>query len=139
MLSGRSGAAAGERRNVIAAGIATFARPAEQESVPPRMIVGQARGAEGRQADVIHANNVLAHVADLNGVAAGLRAALKDGGVLVIEVPYVRDMIERCEFDTIYHEHLCYFSLAALEASLGPGCGPPLCLTCAPASPPSAA
>ena len=40
---------------------------------------------------------------------------LKPDGVAVIEVPYVKDMIDRCEFDTIYHEHLCYFSLTALE------------------------
>jgi len=71
--------------------------------------------AEGRQADVIHANNVLAHVADLNGVVRGFARLLKPGGVAVIEVPYVAEMVERCEFDTIYHEHLCYFSLTALE------------------------
>ena len=41
---------------------------------------------------------------------------LKDDGVAVIEVPYVKDMLDHCEFDTIYHEHLCYFSLTALEA-----------------------
>ncbi|MDQ3622888.1 MAG: class I SAM-dependent methyltransferase, partial [Verrucomicrobiota bacterium] len=71
--------------------------------------------AEGRRADVIHANNVLAHVADLNGFAGGLQLLLKDEGVAVIEVPYVKEMIDRCEFDTIYHEHLCYFSLTALD------------------------
>jgi len=70
---------------------------------------------EGRRADVIHANNVLAHVADLNGFVAGFAALVKERGLVVVEAPYVRDMIERCEFDTIYHEHLCYFSLAALE------------------------
>lgn len=67
------------------------------------------------QADVIHANNVLAHVADLNGVVAGLGALLKPTGVAVIEVPYVKELIDRVEFDTIYHEHLCYFSLSALD------------------------
>jgi SAM-dependent methyltransferase len=67
------------------------------------------------RADVIHANNVLAHVANLNGVVQGLRRFVKDEGVIVIEVPYVRDMIEKLEFDTVYHEHLCYFSLTALE------------------------
>jgi hypothetical protein len=51
----------------------------------------------------------------LNGFVAGIRAILADSGVAVIEVPYVREMIDRCEFDTIYHEHLCYFSLTALE------------------------
>jgi len=70
---------------------------------------------EGRRADVIHANNVLAHVADLNGFIRGLHELLRIGGVAVIEVPYVKDMIDRGEFDTIYHEHLCYFSLTALS------------------------
>lgn len=70
---------------------------------------------EGQRADVIHANNVLAHVADLNGFVGGLHMLLNDDGVAVIEVPYVKEMIEGNEFDTIYHEHLCYFSLTALE------------------------
>ena len=71
--------------------------------------------ATGQRADCIHANNVLAHVGDLNGVVRGFSELLKDDGVVVIEVPYVRDLIEHCEFDTIYHEHLCYFSLTALD------------------------
>lgn len=70
--------------------------------------------SEGIAADVIHANNVLAHVPDLNGFVSGLRAILKADGVAVIEVPYVKDLIDHVEFDTIYHEHLCYFSLTAL-------------------------
>ena len=70
--------------------------------------------AEGRRADVIHANNVLAHVADLNGFVAGMAMLLKDTGAAVIEVPYLGEMVPRLEFDTIYHEHLCYFSLTAL-------------------------
>ncbi|MCS6866256.1 MAG: class I SAM-dependent methyltransferase [Gemmataceae bacterium] len=69
---------------------------------------------EGLRADVFHAHNVLAHVPDLNGFVAGIHTLLKPTGVAVIEVPYVRDMLEQCEFDTIYHEHLCYFSLTAL-------------------------
>jgi SAM-dependent methyltransferase len=69
----------------------------------------------GQRADVIHAHNVLAHVADLNGVVEGLRLLLKEDGVAVIEVPYAKELIERVEFDTIYHEHLCYFSLTALD------------------------
>lgn len=71
--------------------------------------------SRGTAADVIHAHNVLAHVADLNGFVRGVGLALKDDGVAVIEVPYVKDMVDRCEFDTIYHEHLCYFSLTALD------------------------
>lgn len=70
---------------------------------------------EGHRADVIHANNVLAHVPDLNGMVEGMRILLSDDGVAVIEVPYVAEMIDRCEFDTIYHEHLCYFSVTALD------------------------
>jgi SAM-dependent methyltransferase len=71
--------------------------------------------AQGCRADVIHANNVLAHVADLNGVVAGIAAMLKPHGVAVIEAPYLKDLLDHTEFDTIYHEHLCYFSLTALE------------------------
>ncbi|HQT93681.1 MAG: methyltransferase [Acidobacteria bacterium 21-70-11] len=70
--------------------------------------------ADGEMADVLHANNVLAHVADLNGFVAGLELVLKARGVAVVEVPYVADLIAGTEFDTIYHEHLCYFSLTAL-------------------------
>lgn len=69
---------------------------------------------EGIFADIIHANNVLAHVAELNGVIAGLKLILKPGGRIVCESPYIRDMIDHLEFDTIYHEHLCYYSLTAL-------------------------
>lgn len=71
--------------------------------------------AEGRAADVIHANNVLAHVADTNGFVEGIGILLKDNGVAVIEVPYLKDLIDHCEFDTIYHQHLCYFSVTALD------------------------
>jgi SAM-dependent methyltransferase len=71
--------------------------------------------AEGLRADVFHAHNVLAHVPDLNGFVEGIRAVLKPDGVAVVEVPYVKDMLDGCEFDTIYHEHLCYFSLTALD------------------------
>lgn len=69
----------------------------------------------GKRADIIHANNVLAHVVDLNNVVRGVAALLNETGIAVIEVPYVGDLIEHCEFDTIYHEHLCYFSLTTLD------------------------
>lgn len=69
---------------------------------------------EGRLADVVHGNNVLAHVADTNGFVAGIAQILKDTGVAVLEFPYLRDLVDKCEFDTIYHEHLCYFSVTAL-------------------------
>ena len=69
----------------------------------------------GVKADVIHAHNVLAHVADLNGFVRGIGLLLDDRGTAVIEAPYLKDLIDHCEFDTIYHEHLCYFSLTALD------------------------
>jgi predicted TPR repeat methyltransferase len=74
--------------------------------------------AEGVAADVLHANNVIAHVADLAGVLDGIRTLLQPDGVAIVEVPYVRDMIDHLEFDTIYHEHLCYFSLTSLHRAV---------------------
>ncbi len=71
--------------------------------------------SSGQRADVVHANNVLAHVADLNGFVRGIRTVLKDDGTALIEVPYLGEMIPGLAFDTIYHEHLCYFSLTALS------------------------
>jgi len=71
--------------------------------------------ADGRLADLIIANNVLAHVPDLNGFVAGIGTLLKDDGVAVIEAPYLKDLIDHCEFDTIYHEHMCYYSVTALD------------------------
>lgn len=72
--------------------------------------------SRGQRADVLHANNVLAHVPDPNGFVAGVREVLAPGGVAAFEVPYLGEMVLRREFDTIYHEHLCYFSLTALQA-----------------------
>ena len=72
-------------------------------------------GREGTRADVIHANNVLAHVADLNGFVEGFARCSRTTGVVVIEAPTSSDFIDNVEFDTIYHEHLCYFSLTALD------------------------
>ena len=67
---------------------------------------------------MIHANNVIAHVPSLDDFVAGLAEALKPTGVVVIETPYVRDLVERLEFDTIYHEHRYYHSLTALSPIL---------------------
>ena len=71
--------------------------------------------SDGERANILHANNVLAHVPDLNGFVRGIGTVLASEGVGVIEVPYVKDLIDHCEFDTIYHEHLCYYSLTALD------------------------
>jgi SAM-dependent methyltransferase len=73
---------------------------------------------EGLAADVFHANNVVGHVADLNGFLAGIAILLKPDGVASLEAPYVRDLIDHLEFDTIYHEHLCYFSLTSIGRAL---------------------
>lgn len=71
--------------------------------------------ARGEIADIVHANNVLAHVPDLPGFVGGLPMILKPDGLAVIEAPYLRDFVDRSEFDTIYHEHLSYFSVTALD------------------------
>ncbi len=76
--------------------------------------------ALGRRADLLHANNVLAHVADVHGFLDGIRLVLKDEGRAVVEVPYVRDLVEQLAFDTIYHEHLCYFSVSAVDRLVRP-------------------
>jgi len=69
----------------------------------------------GLVADVFLSNNVLAHVPDLNGFVEGIKIILKDSGLAVIEVHYVADLVDNCEFDTIYHQHLCYFSVMSLD------------------------
>jgi novobiocin biosynthesis protein NovU/D-mycarose 3-C-methyltransferase len=70
------------------------------------------------QASLILATNVFAHVADLEGFLRGVNHLLDSDGVFVIEVPYLLDMLERLEFDTIYHEHLRYFAVRPLIALL---------------------
>ena len=99
---------------------ANIARVAEERGIPTRceffgLDAARRLVAEGIRADVVHANNVLAHVPDLNGFAAGLELLLAHDGVAFIEVPYLKDMLDKGEFDTIYHEHLFYFSLTALH------------------------
>lgn len=96
------------------------ARIARERNVPTiceffGAALAQRLQAEGRLANVVHAHNVLAHVSDLNGFMTGLSSVLAENGIAIIEVPYVKDLIDRCEFDTIYHEHLSYFSLTALD------------------------
>jgi SAM-dependent methyltransferase len=70
---------------------------------------------DGRRADLILGNNVFAHAPNTNDFVGGLRTLLKPGGRVILEFPYAVDFIERTEFDTIYHEHVFYFSLTALE------------------------
>jgi hypothetical protein len=66
-------------------------------------------------AKAVIANNVLAHVDDTQDFLRGAGALLDEGGVVIFEVPYLVELLDRLEYDTIYHEHLCYFSVIALQ------------------------
>ncbi len=70
---------------------------------------------EGRAADVIIANNVLGKVPDLHGFLAGIRTLLKDDGIVTIESPYVRDVVDECAFDTIHHGQVSYWGASSLD------------------------
>jgi SAM-dependent methyltransferase len=70
---------------------------------------------EGRYADLIVANNVLAHVPDINDFVAGLAKLLRPQGVATLEFPHLMRLIQQCQFDTIYHEHFSYLSLGVVE------------------------
>lgn len=72
----------------------------------------------GIRADVILANNVFAHIPDINDFTAGMKLLLADDGVIHIENPYVRDLIEHCAFDTIYHEHFYYHSCTSIDRQM---------------------
>lgn len=97
------------------------ARKAQEDGIPTlinffsKELALKLRNEEGKAADVFLANNVLAHVPDLNGFVEGMKIVLKDDGVAVIECPYLVDLVDHVEFDTIYHQHLCYFSVTALD------------------------
>lgn len=69
----------------------------------------------GRQADLMVANNVLAHVPDINDFVAGFACLLKPGGVATFEFPHLVQMLKHCQFDTVYHEHHSYLSLLAVD------------------------
>jgi SAM-dependent methyltransferase len=71
--------------------------------------------AQGRQADLIVANNVLAHVPDINDFVAGVATLLKLDGIATFEFPYLLNLIRQSQFDTIYHEHYSYLSLTAAD------------------------
>src|SRR5207253_7791598 len=67
--------------------------------------------AEGRQADLLIGNNVLAQVHDINDFVAGMRIVLAPRGVITLEFPHLMRLVAENQFDTIYHEHFSYFSL----------------------------
>jgi SAM-dependent methyltransferase len=98
----------------------TVAAAAEKIGVPTLVeffgeSLAKKLAADGRQADLIIANNVLAHVPLLNDFVAGMALLLKPAGTVTIEFPHLLELIEHVEFDTIYHEHYSYFSLYAIE------------------------
>jgi SAM-dependent methyltransferase len=98
----------------------TVAAAAEKIGVPTLVEffgvkIATGLAAKGRQADLIIANNVLAHVPQLNDFLAGMALLLKPHGSITIEFPHLLELIAQVEFDTIYHEHYSYFSLYAIE------------------------
>jgi len=92
------------------------ATAAEKLGIPVwRNFFGEALGKilsiEGKQADLIIGNNVYAHVPDVNDFTKGLKSVLKREGTITLEFPHVMRLIERVQFDTVYHEHFSYLSL----------------------------
>ncbi|HEY8621904.1 MAG TPA: class I SAM-dependent methyltransferase [Dermatophilaceae bacterium] len=78
--------------------------------------LGSELAGSGRSASVIHANNVMAHVPEINDFVAGISAALRPDGVAVVETPYLVRFVDDREFDTTYHEHVFYYSLTAVSS-----------------------
>ncbi len=78
-------------------------------------VVAQRLVSEGTTADLVIGNNVLAHVPNLHSFVGGIKTVLKRSGVATLEFPHVLELLRHSEFDTIYHEHLSYFSLLAIE------------------------
>jgi len=119
-------------RNFVAAGVpclgvepaANIARAARESGVPTEVAFLGLDSAEvllarlGRHADLVIANNVLAHVPDVNDFVAGLARLAGPQGVLSIEAPHLLRMVDGVQFDTIYHEHYAYWSFLAMERLL---------------------
>ena len=102
---------------------ANVAKVAIEKGVPTQVAffgreTAQRLVAEGVRANLLLGNNVLAHVPDLNSFVAGLAILLAEQGVLTLEFPHLQRLIEENQFDTIYHEHFCYFSFLAVERVL---------------------
>ena len=102
---------------------ANVAAAAEEIGVPTRVAFWGAETAkaivdEGKSADLIAFNNVLAHVPDINDFIAGVKIALKPSGVMTVEFPHLQKLIEGLQFDTVYHEHYSYLSLIFVQRLL---------------------
>jgi len=99
------------------------AAAARQRGIPiVEAFFGTALGHElahdGRQADLMTANNVLAHVPDINDFVGGFAALLKPQGIATFEFHHFKRLVDGCQFDTIYHEHFSYLSLTAVDGIL---------------------
>jgi 2-polyprenyl-3-methyl-5-hydroxy-6-metoxy-1,4-benzoquinol methylase len=103
-----------------AANVAEAARargiPTKVEFLTPE--TGSMIADQHGQADLVAANNVFAHVPDIRGFAVGLRALVKDSGLVTLEFPHLLRLIERRQYDTIYHEHFSYLSLLTSSRAL---------------------
>lgn len=102
---------------------ANTAEAARSRGIPTEVMffdeaTGRELAARGVRADLMAANNVLAHVPDIADFAAGFRHVLKGEGVLTFEFPHLLNLIEQVQFDTIYHEHFSYLSLLVVEQVL---------------------
>ncbi len=103
---------------------ANVAAVAEQQGIPSLVRffgteTATALAKEGRRADLLLGNNVLAHVPDLNDFVRGLKIALKPDGVITMEFPHLLQLIAGTQFDTIYHEHFSYFSFLTVVRVFG--------------------
>ena len=99
---------------------ANVAKVAVEKGVPTRVaffgrITAEKIVAEGKKADLVIGNNVLAQVPDINDFVAGIQTVLKPQGVATLEFPHLACLMEQNQFDTIYHEHFSYFSLISAE------------------------
>jgi len=97
-----------------------IAKVAEQKGIPTIVKFFSVKTAnellkKGKKADLIVGNNVLAHVPNLNDFVEGMRILLKPNGVITMEFPHLLQLIQKNQFDTIYHEHFSYFSLLTVE------------------------
>lgn len=116
-----------QRRGIPVLGVepaANVAKAAAAKGIPTEVaFFGAATAArlkaEGRTADLMAANNVLAHVPDINDFVAGFKILLAPAGTVTFEFPHLQRLIAGNQFDTIYHEHFSYLSLLAVERILG--------------------
>ena len=101
---------------------ANVAKVAIEKGIPTEVaFFGADKGAElvrsGRSADLIAANNVLAHVPDINDFVLGFKHALKPTGTITVEFPHLLQLMMHNQFDTIYHEHFSYLSLSFVRTT----------------------